>query len=199
MNTEELHQQENLDLNDMLIAEFQYIAQTAFQANEDRARVSNFYFVTAAAAAAAIVGAKIEGTSTTGVYLGFSALFAVLSVVGLLTLLQLARLRTAWTESVKAMNLIKNYYIDHFQDLHPENAFAWTIDSIPPVTKRKSVAFLLALSIMIVDAVTASVSSIYLGLALGATPMDNAWLLIGIFAGVVIFFVQYLWYMNWLK
>ncbi len=29
--------------DDILIAEFNYIAQTAFQANEDRARVTNFF------------------------------------------------------------------------------------------------------------------------------------------------------------
>ena len=36
-----------LDVNDILIAEFNYIASTAFQANEDRARVSNYYLMTA--------------------------------------------------------------------------------------------------------------------------------------------------------
>jgi len=32
--------------NDFLVAEFNYIANAAFQANEDRARVSQFFFVT---------------------------------------------------------------------------------------------------------------------------------------------------------
>ena len=32
--------------NDLLVAEFNYIANAAFQANEDRARVSQFFFVT---------------------------------------------------------------------------------------------------------------------------------------------------------
>ena len=31
------------DANQILIAEYQYIAQTAFQVNEDRARVAVFY------------------------------------------------------------------------------------------------------------------------------------------------------------
>ena len=50
-----------LDVNEILVAEFEYIAKTAFQANEDRARVSNYYLMTAGAAVAAILGAKIEG------------------------------------------------------------------------------------------------------------------------------------------
>ena len=33
--------QQSLDPNEILVAEFEYIATTAFQANEDRARVSN--------------------------------------------------------------------------------------------------------------------------------------------------------------
>jgi len=35
--------QEPLDPNEILVAEFNYIASTAFQTNEDRARVSNYY------------------------------------------------------------------------------------------------------------------------------------------------------------
>jgi hypothetical protein len=35
-----------LPANDLLVAEFNYIANAAFQANEDRARVSQFFFVT---------------------------------------------------------------------------------------------------------------------------------------------------------
>jgi hypothetical protein len=190
---------QQLDLNVILNAEFQYIAQTAFQANEDRARVSNYYFVTTVAAVAAIVGSKIEGAFTSGVYLGFSVLFAVLSVVGLITVLQLARLRTAWTESVKAMNFIKQYYVDNIHDLNTEQAFAWTMNSIPPINKRKSIAFLLAVSIMIVDAVTFTTSSVYLGLALGARPLNYDWLIIGVIAGSFFFLVQFLWYVNWLK
>ncbi len=198
MDTDQTDHPAQLDLNDILIAEFQYIAQTAFQANEDRARVSNFYFVTLAAAVAAIIGTKIEGTFTTGVYLGFSIMFAVLSAVGLITLLQLARLRTAWTESARAMNIIKQYYLQQFPDAKLEKAFAWTMNTIPPVNKRKSVAFLLAISIMIVDAATIAAATIYLSLTLGASPMDQLWLLIATLAGVIYFLVQYVWYMNWL-
>src|SRR5512136_929916 len=96
----------NLDPNDILIAEYNYIAQTAFQANEDRARVSNYYFVTAAAVIGAILSAKLEAGSAPGVYFGFSGLFFILSLVGLTILLQLARLRTAWQDSARAMNVI---------------------------------------------------------------------------------------------
>jgi len=47
--------QRPLDVNEIVVAEFEYIATTAFQANEDRARVSNYYLMTAGAAVAAIL------------------------------------------------------------------------------------------------------------------------------------------------
>jgi hypothetical protein len=52
--------QEFLDVNKILIAEFEYTAATAFQANEDRARVSHYYLMTSGAVVAAILGAKFE-------------------------------------------------------------------------------------------------------------------------------------------
>ena len=188
-----------LDLNAILIAEYNYIAQAAFQANEDRARVSNFYFVTAAAAVAAIVGAKIETAASPAVYLGFSALFATLSAIGVLTLLQLARLRKAWTESAQAMGQIKQYYIDHFKDFHIEEAFAWSSRTIPPSGKRSSVAFLLALSVMIVDAVTAATAVAYFSLALGARPMDPVGLLAALAVGLALLVFQNALYSRWVS
>jgi len=47
--------QRPLDVNEILVGEFEYIAKTAFQANEDRAWVSNYYLMTAGAAVAAIL------------------------------------------------------------------------------------------------------------------------------------------------
>jgi hypothetical protein len=188
-----------LDLNDILIAEYQYIAQSAFQANEDRARVSNYYFVTAAAAVAAIIGAKFEGYSTTGVYLGFGAMFLVLSLIGLLTLLQLARLRAAWAESARAMNRIKQFYFDHFQGMQIETAFAWTSNSLPSASKKRSLAFLLALSVIVVDCTTLITAVIYLIAATGAAPMQAVWLAAGLAIGSLSGVIQYIVYHRWLE
>lgn len=188
-----------LDPNDILVAEFQYIAQTAFQANEDRARVSSYYLVTAGAAVAAIVGAKIEGATSTGIYLGFSALFAVLSGIGWLTLLQLARLLTAWTESARAMNLIKEYYIAKCPEKDFAQAFAWRLASIPPPGKHKSLAFLLALSVILIDTVTAAAVVIYAILASGSSSSNGMNLILGVVAGLVFAVIQYSWYNRWLR
>ena len=43
---------------DLLKAEYEYIAQTAYQANEDRARGASFYFVSVGSIVAAILGTQ---------------------------------------------------------------------------------------------------------------------------------------------
>ena len=49
----------NLNSDEMLQQEFKYIAQTAFQANEDRSRVTSFYFVSVGSFVAAIIASGI--------------------------------------------------------------------------------------------------------------------------------------------
>ncbi len=43
-----------VELDELLAAEFEYISQTAIQANEDRARVSSFYLVAVGSLVAAM-------------------------------------------------------------------------------------------------------------------------------------------------
>lgn len=102
---------QSLELDEILVAEFEYIAQSAFQAHEDRARVTTFYLVSVGSFLAAVLGAQVDVLDTP-FYVAFAALFLVLSVMGWLTLLQLVRLRLAWFESVKAMNTVKDFYVE---------------------------------------------------------------------------------------
>lgn len=157
-----------LDPKDLLIAEFNYIADNVFQANEDRARVSSYYFVTAAAVVAAIVGVKLDSASV-GVYWGLALMFAVLSAIGLFTLLQLARLRIAWNDSVKAMNRVMKYYIEHASANDLPDAFEWyQPNTIPSPDRVRSKAFLLALSVITICFGTTSASVVYTGLGIFA-------------------------------
>ncbi|RPH57340.1 MAG: hypothetical protein EHM81_11730, partial [Chloroflexi bacterium] len=100
-----------LDPDQILIAEYNYIAQTAFQSNEDRARVASFYLVSFSSFIAAILTYQfnIAPGQQGWVRWGFAGLFSALTLLGLLTLLQLARLRSAWFDSIQAMNRIKDY------------------------------------------------------------------------------------------
>ena len=105
----------DFDEEALLKAELEYIIQTAFQANEDRARVSSFYLVAVGSLVAAVFSAqfvsqKFEPRLVAG---AFSALFLVLTILGTLTTLQLARLRASWHESMMAMNQLKDYWLRH--------------------------------------------------------------------------------------
>jgi hypothetical protein len=139
----------------ILAAEFGYIAQATFQANEDRARVTNFYLVTLGSFIAAILSSDFpisESSSVNLINFAFGFLFLLLTFQGVLTLLQLARLRGAWFESVKAMNQIKDYYQKKFPDI--KEAFRWQNNTLPARYKPKSVGYYLALQISLLSGVT---------------------------------------------
>ena len=99
-----------LSRDDILTAEFNYIAQTATQANEDRAKITSLYFVTVGTLVAAIFGASVtsfDASIQLSVRIAFTIIFLALSLHSLLTILQLVRLRLAWVESAHAMNSVK--------------------------------------------------------------------------------------------
>jgi hypothetical protein len=151
-----------LNVSEMLIAEFEYASQSAFQAHEDRARVSSYYLVSAGTAVAAILGVQRQDVLP-NLSTGFALIFAVLSVVGVLTLLQMIRLRQAWYDSAHAMNCIKEYFTKLHNDPALSKAFAWQRTSLPRRGKAWSVAFLLALTVMLIDACAAGGSIVFFG------------------------------------
>lgn len=157
-----------LNPNDILTAEFEYVCQTAFQANEDRARVTNFYLVTLVGFIAALLGTQMDNLMVPQVYWAFAALFVVLFLVSTLTLLQLIRLREAWFESVKAMNAIKAYYEVSLPELKLDTAFRWKTATIPEQYKPWSVGFLLALQVAVLGGASAGAAVVFFGLTQGA-------------------------------
>jgi len=139
---------------EILAEEFEYIAATANQANEDRARVSSFYLVAVGSLVAALFSTQLLDTSTNNgtLYLLFSGLLLVLTLLGTLTVLQLARLRAAWYESMTAMNQIKEYVINQDKDL--ARAFRWHKNSMPPLYKTDSVSYQQTLEVALLSGLT---------------------------------------------
>lgn len=174
---------ETLHPDDMLSAEFEYIAQTAFQAHEDRARVTTFYLVAVGSFVAAILGAQFEAVDSTFVNSAFVVLFGVLSVMSVLTILQLVRLREAWFDSVAAMNRIKDYYVEHDAEL--KSAFMWSTGTIPAKFKRWSVAYLLAFQVSVLGGATLGAGVVFAGYLFG-----GLWWWQAVVAGVVYVTVQ---------
>ncbi len=157
----------SLDPDEILTAEFQYIAQTAFQANEDRARVTNFYLVTLGGFIAALVGSQLPNLPVPQVYWAFAAGSAILFLASVLALLQLVRLREAWFDSVAAMNRIKGYYQERLPGFELGRAFAWSAGTLPAKYKPWSVGFLLALQVAVLGGACAGAAVVFLGLAGG--------------------------------
>lgn len=166
-----------LDSSDLLVAEFKYITESAFQANEDRARVSQFFFVTFGTFIAAIFSTQLENVSLETIYTAFAIAFFVVTCLGGLTLLQLARLRAAWFECAWAMNQIKDVAIQAEPALAAY--FRWTAQTLPPVFKPNSVGFYLALIVAILGGLTMGSAITFFGLARGATEVPWGWALSG--------------------
>jgi hypothetical protein len=139
-----------IELDELLAAEYNYIAQTAAQAFEDRARVSSFYLIAVGSFIAALFGTQFFDPEqfTRGVQLMFSGVFLLLTFLGTSTVMQLAQLRSAWHESMKAMNQIKDFAMTQ----HPElaNAFRWKTSTLPAKYKRGSVSYYQALEVSLI-------------------------------------------------
>ncbi|MCL4824881.1 MAG: hypothetical protein KJZ57_11765, partial [Anaerolineales bacterium] len=139
--------------DEFLAAEFEYIANSAFQANEDRSKAASFFIVSVGSLAAAIFGAqKLEAMDDAALYFLLAGLFALLTALGALTVAQLARLRLAWHEAALAMNQMKEFYVKRVKGL--EDAFRWRTETLPSKYKTNSVSYYTALEVSILSALT---------------------------------------------
>src|SRR5688572_11379298 len=173
----------------MLQAEFKYINQAAFQSNEDRSRFSSYYFVTVGSFVAAVLGSPSALGQKT-VALAFFVLFIVLTLMGALTLAQLAKLRAAWHEAIEAMNQIKNFYIKNNTEIKP--AFKWLDAQVPPTDKPYSIANLIAIEVAMLSSLTTGTGVYFLLTALGDVN-SISWLIV-IASVVVGYITQMTWY-----
>ena len=139
-----------VELDELLAAEYNYIAQTANQANEDRARVSSFYLVAVGSLVAGLLSTQLldAGNFTAAVKLMFGGLFIMLTLLGASTVMQLARLRAAWYESMLAMNQIKDFAVNQNPEL--SDAFRWKTSTLPPRFKLRSVSFYQAIQVSMI-------------------------------------------------
>ena len=88
----EPERKERFEVEEIIAAEYEYIAQTAFQAQEDRARVTTFYLVSIGSLFGAFFGTTFGSKTETLTYVAFASLFLFLSYFGFITLKQLIRL-----------------------------------------------------------------------------------------------------------
>ncbi len=186
-----------LSSDDILTAEFNYIAQTATQANEDRARITSLYFVTVGTLIAAVFGASVSSLDPSiqySVRIAFLIIFLGLSLHSLLTILQLVRLRLAWIDSAQAMNSVKAYYISRLENSTIDEAFRWKTTTLPAKFKANSVSAILAIQVASLGGLAFGSSVFFLGLVL-----QNMWWTPSIVLGGLFIVVQLMLYRFLLK
>jgi hypothetical protein len=177
-----------VEFDELLAAEFDYIAQTAAQATEDRARVSSFYLIAVGSLIAAIFSTQfleLRSLPKT-VNLIFSGLFFLLTLLGTSTILQLARLRAAWYESMLAMNQLKDYMINENKSL--AKAFRWQNNTLPPKYRTNSVSYFQATEAALISALMLSTGMFFFLQAFSTTGFLH-WSM-AILAGILTFFLQ---------
>ena len=150
----------DFDEEALLKAELEYITQTAFQANEDRARVSSFYLVAVGSLVAAVFSAQLvdQKFEPRLEAAAFAALFLILTFMGTLTTLQLSRLRASWHESMLAMNQLKDYWLRHSKDKTLKQAFRWDTSTLPEKYKTNSVSYYQTLEVALLSGLTFGVA-----------------------------------------
>jgi len=143
-----------LEAKDILGWEFDYAKTTATQAMQDRHTMVNFYLLVVGVVASAVVallGKDFRLHVSAGTWLLW-----LLCGIGWLYFLKLIRLRQAWHDSLRAMNQIKEFYIQHVDKLNPEvlrTAFRWQSHTLPGPDQPWTVFFYSGMLIALLDSV----------------------------------------------
>ncbi|HSK67460.1 MAG TPA: hypothetical protein VK888_11050 [Anaerolineales bacterium] len=188
----------SVELDELLAAEYNYIAQTANQANEDRARVSSFYLIAVGSLIAALFGTQffMSGSFDPTVSIMFSGLFLLLTLLGVSTVMQLARLRAAWHESMLAMNQLKDFMVQQSPEL--ASAFRWKTSTLPSKYKTNSVSYYQAVEVALIGGLMSGAGIFFLLQALFRGALVFHWPVSTIF-GVLTVLLQLQLYKRSLK
>src|SRR5256885_4339343 len=145
-----------LNIENMLLEEFNYASVTAYQAMEDRARMFNLYLLLVGVVASGL-GALYQLGGSAGIYSRPLAvtLLLIAGMIGATFFVKLIRLRQAWRESVICMNVIKEFYIQQFRRQMPqvERAFRWRLKTIPAGERLGSTTFIVCSTVALLESV----------------------------------------------
>jgi len=186
-----------VEFGDLLAQEFNYIAQTATQANEDRARISSFYLIAVGSLIATIFGTQFfepQFFSKTVKFM-FSGLFVLLTLMGTSTIVQLAQLRSAWYESMRAMNQLTDFMMA--QNMELSKAFRWKTSTLPPLYKKGSISYYQAREAAVISGLTFGAAVFFAQFAFDLMTLPN-WILSAM-AGIIATYVQLVIYKRTLK
>jgi len=155
---------------DILAWEFEYARVTASEALNDRQAMVNFYLAIAGAIPTIIAILIINGTELArlAVYHTASAIALwIMVAIGWIFFLKIVQLRWAWHNSLRAMNRIKDFYLEHTQEFDREElgqAFLWRADTLPQRDKKWNIFFYSAMLIALLNSMSFTFGSFLLDL-----------------------------------
>jgi len=193
--------QDLLDASDILGREFEYARTTASEAMQDRHTMINFYLVATGVVASGVIAVLKQDADANLPKTAGTVLLWLLCGIGWLYFLKLIRLRQAWHDSARAMNQIKDFYIQHAKDFEPEmlrSAFRWKPETLPPPDKPWTVFFYSATLIGFLDSVAYVAGGTLLALDAAGSPPSSVLGLLTLFG--LVFFAFHVWlYFAFLK
>ena len=176
----------NLDASDILQLEFDYAKTTAGEAMRDRHTMINFYLLTVGIVTSGVVAILQQDVPE---LLGTLFLW-VLCLVGWLYLLKIVRLRLAWIESAKTMNLIKDFYLTHSEDFRADElvkAFRWRTHTVPSADQPWTLFYYSACLIGVLNSIAFASGGVLLSTTFSNTP---SFILSGIMVALgIVFFL----------
>ncbi len=180
----------NLDSNEILKLEYEYAAETAFKANEDRVSIYSFFLTTVIS----VIGGLVAFNTNANSY-KFAGILILLGVwaLGIISSLKLIKLRMAWFGSLVTMQRIKDYYIGHGEKELPQ-AFKWHIETAPDLGNKWSISFLLYIGMFILSSIVLTIASSLILEIIMQIDFIRVVYFISIFLGIVNFVVGvYVW------
>jgi ADP-ribose pyrophosphatase len=152
-----------LRLSEILLREFDYAKETAAQAMNDRLTMLNYFLLSAGVVVAGIgvMVSKEGGYEFPYRDESIIALSLIFNVVGWVYFMNQVRLRQAWCESARAMNHIKQVFVEHcgYSQDRAKEAFRWSVENIPAPPKKMTVFYFSALLISILSAAAIGLAS----------------------------------------
>lgn len=179
----------------ILMAEFEYLANAAQQANEDRAKVIQYYFISLGSLAGSVVSLReIPPAYLQWAYGGVATIFLVLTAFGIITVRQLISLRLAWLEYSLSMDKIKEYYIDRFPQAGLPLVMRLRANKLPLAYQRGSISHLLAIATFSLNALSLVIAAVFLQLAVFDCLQFGALTIAGLVLAVLLFGGQQIYY-----
>lgn len=179
----------------ILIAEFEYLANAAQQANEDRAKVIQYYFISLGSLAGSVVSLReVPQAYLPWAYGGVAIIFLVLTAFGIITVRQLISLRLAWLEYSLSMDKIKEHYIDRFPKADLPPAIRLRASKLPLAYQRGSISHLLAIATFSLNALSLVIAAVFLQLAVFGCLQFGALTIAGLALAVLLFGGQQIYY-----